>query len=277
MAARGALRVAGGVAGALACAYAMYGLWALIELSTLLTDPPIAPADVIADAARAADAKVIVPIAADGTRGYGWHRRAAGTRAVLYFHGTGDVVYSRYRLQEAYLQSGFDTVFVTYRGYPGADPVPLTEAGLGQDARAAWAAVMAAGFAPDQVVVHGKSLGGWPATLIAAEYSPAGLILESTLTDAQAVAADRHPLLPVRWLLPYALDILSLTDGVQCPTLVLHGADDTAVRPHHGRALAQALGARYIESDGVGHGQDLVLEAVDARSAWRMLLEQVVP
>jgi pimeloyl-ACP methyl ester carboxylesterase len=41
---------------------------------------------------------------------------------------------------------------------------------------------------------------------------------------------------------------------VQCPTLVLHSADDAFVRAEHGRYLAQHIpGARYVELDGADH------------------------
>lgn len=45
----------------------------------------------------------------------------------------------------------------------------------------------------------------------------------------------------------------SLATRVRCPALVIHGGADAIIEVDRGRALAEALGARYIQLDGVGH------------------------
>jgi pimeloyl-ACP methyl ester carboxylesterase len=56
--------------------------------------------------------------------------------------------------------------------------------------------------------------------------------------------------------LPVELDADATPDTprpITAPTLVVHGADDLLVPPANGRALAQAIGAEYLELDGAAH------------------------
>jgi pimeloyl-ACP methyl ester carboxylesterase len=45
----------------------------------------------------------------------------------------------------------------------------------------------------------------------------------------------------------------SLATRIRCPALVIHGGADAIIDVGRGRALAEALGARFIQLDGVGH------------------------
>jgi pimeloyl-ACP methyl ester carboxylesterase len=46
---------------------------------------------------------------------------------------------------------------------------------------------------------------------------------------------------------------LDLAARVRCPSLVIHGSDDRVVNVRHGKALARALGAPFVELRGSGH------------------------
>jgi pimeloyl-ACP methyl ester carboxylesterase len=57
--------------------------------------------------------------------------------------------------------------------------------------------------------------------------------------------------------------------AIRAPTVVVHGTDDPAFPPAHGRALAAAIpGARLVEVDGFGH-------ATLPRDAWPLLLSSL--
>ena len=130
---------------------------------------------------------------ADGETIYGWHRdalRAGPRRAVLFFHGNASSVLGQVALQELLLGEGWDFVGIHYRGYPGSTGTP-SEAGLHEDARAAWQWVTdGLGVDPNRVAIHGRSLGGGVAVQLAATVDPGALVMESTFTSAVEVAED---------------------------------------------------------------------------------------
>jgi pimeloyl-ACP methyl ester carboxylesterase len=65
---------------------------------------------------------------------------------------------------------------------------------------------------------------------------------------------------------------LAVADQITCPTLVLHGASDTMIGPHHGQALSQAIkGAVNVTVAGMGHN-DRLLRDIRAMKALQSLI-----
>lgn len=251
-----------------AALYAMQG-WLVFPA------PVLDAAQLDAIAARVGAAPVRLE-AEDGTKLYGWHRAAGGDRAVVLFHGNAETVADRVPLHDVLVDLGWDVVIVAYRGYPGSEGTP-SEAGLRLDARAAWAfATDRLGIPPARVVVHGKSLGGGVAALLAEEVQPAGLVLESTFTSIADVARSRFPIYPVDTLLVHRFATRERAPSIRSRVLVLHGDRDTVIPVAHGRELATLFPhAAYVESAGLGHGESLPLVDGAAREAYERLLEQI--
>lgn len=262
-------------------AYAGPGLamWGFQEL-LIFPAPTLDPA-MLDRIAEQVGARVLRPVAEDGTQLYGWHRAATGDRAVLFFHGNAETVADRIPLHDALVDAGWDVVVVAYRGYPGSEGVP-SEAGLRLDARAAWAVVtQELGIPPDRVVIHGKSLGGGVSAMLTEELQlagtgPAALVMESTFLSIAEVARARFPVYPVDQLLKHPFDSESRAANIRCPVLVIHADRDQTIAVHHGRGLAKAFAdARYVEVPGLGHGETLPLVDPASRKAYFGLLSQV--
>jgi alpha-beta hydrolase superfamily lysophospholipase len=217
--------------------------------------------------------------AEDGVRLYGWFRRAQPhrNRLVIYFHGNGETVASNRPLQQLLYQSGWSFLTVAYRGYPGSEGSPSQE-GLLRDARAAWRHAGELGYAPDRVVLHGRSLGGGVAIALAAETNPRAMVLESTFHSMLELAEDRVPLAPVSWLFRSPFESWRLAPKVGVPVLQMHSHDDQLIPVDHARRLSERFAeVRYEEVGGYGHND--VLPATNARleQAYLDFLDQIVP
>lgn len=216
----------------------------------------------------------------DGEQLYGWHRaaqpRPAAPAVVVYFHGNGEPVSGSMGLMRLAHRLGLDWVAVAWRGYPGSTGQP-SEVGLRRDARAVHRYVIQElGFAPDQILLHGRSLGGALAAGLAAEAPIGGLVLESTFSSLLAVAQGRFPWFPVERLLRHRFPTDQVVGRIDVPTLILHGDQDPVVPVSHGRWLAgQIRGAHYVEVPGAGHDRLLPLIDAEARDAWTELSELV--
>ncbi len=177
--------------------------------------------------------------AADGTRLHGWLCRPnrqprPGTFEpvdtdwlVLCCHGNAGNLSGR-RTKISVLNQLPAYVFMfDYRGYGKSAGSP-NEKGLYQDVRAAWDLMVARGFRPERIIVHGTSLGGGPAVDLAVNVRPAALVTESTFTSVPDMAAAVYPFVP-RFLVRTKFDNLRKIPAVTCPKLIIHGTADRVV------------------------------------------------
>ena len=206
---------------------------------------------------------------ADGLELHGW---LAGADAdgpphgvVLWFHGNGGDRRRRLGELEPCLSAGWDVAIFDYRGY-AENPGSPSQEGLTLDAAAAWEWAKGNGYAPDEIVLFGESLGGAVAVHLAADLSeagtpPAGLVVRSTFDTMTDTAARLYRWLPVRLLLRDRWESVGRAAVVTCPVLQLHGSEDTLVLPAAGERLFDAFPAesaagvprRFVTLAGAGH------------------------
>lgn len=167
---------------------------------------------------------------------------------VLYHHGNAeDLGHLQPRL--AALQAhGYAVFAYDYPGYGRSSGKP-SERSILAAAEAAYAHVTGTlGWAPEQVIHYGHSLGGGPAFALGERHPSAGIIVEGTFTSVFRVLTKRR-------LLPWDhFDNLARAPRLQAPLLVLHGRLDRTVPFWHGEALAAAApGARHLWVDDAHH------------------------
>lgn len=204
-------------------------------------------------------------------------RHSEATRTVLYFGG------NRFRMCNDGLETAraltapghVNLLLVNHRGYGKSTGVP-TLTRLKDDALAVHGYVTdTLGTAPENLVVHGMSLGSILAGHVAAQRKTAGLVLESSATTVEEWARSAIP-----WYgRPFVrLDVADHLQGegnrhtvqhLDEPLLLLVGADDQQTKPVLSRRLyeAAALPERKKELyvlDGSGHG-DVIQHAQFAR------------
>jgi uncharacterized protein len=182
--------------------------------------------------------------------------------AVLFLHGNAGHMGHRDFQARGYLEEGVSVLLLSYRGYGRSTGRPSTD-GIVVDAEAAHAWLAEELGDPGRIVLHGRSLGGAAAGVLAGRLAagggpePAGLIVESTFTDLARMARAVYPFLPPFLLrrLRGTLDARAGVAATSAPVLVVHGSLDTLVPPRMGRSLHEAAGVRgtLVEVPGAGH------------------------
>ena len=190
---------------------------------------------------------------------------------LLYLHGARrNVAGSAFRIRQMQ-QLGFSVLAVDYRGFgKSSDELP-SEALVYEDARAAWN-WLAREYPNRDRYIFGHSLGGAIAVQLATEVDNSkGLIVEGTFTSIPDVFQSmRWGWLPITPLITQRFDSAGKVNRVRMPILVVHGADDSLVRPELGRALYERAPEpkRFVLVEGGTHyntngkGQHLYREAL---------------
>ncbi|WKB55340.1 alpha/beta hydrolase [Eleftheria terrae] len=182
----------------------------------------------------------------------------ADAPVLLYLHGarwgvTGRASGERMHRMHA---MGFSVLALDYRGFGRSTAVLPSEALAHEDARAAWRWLQAR--RPDAPrYLFGHSLGGAIAVHLATELPDLqGLMVEGTFTSvADVFGTLRWGWLPVRWLITQRFDSAARIAAIKAPVLVVHGSDDTVIKPELGRALYERITARkrFVLVDGGTH------------------------
>jgi fermentation-respiration switch protein FrsA (DUF1100 family) len=130
---------------------------------------------------------------------------------------------------------GVHVLALEYRGYGQSEGEP-SEKGIYEDAAAAyeWAVKR---VQPKKLVLLGESLGGGPACELASKREVGGLILLSTFTSIEAMAARSFPWLPVKWLVRTRFDNEAKIKNVRAPKLFIHSRQDEVVPFEMGERL----------------------------------------
>lgn len=197
---------------------------------------------------------------------------ATRRRLVLFLHGNGGDRAHRLGWYQMFHRLEADVLAIDYRGYGDSTGQP-SEAGLIEDAQSAWRfATNDLGYASDQIVVFGVSLGGGVAVQLASRVSeagevPQGLVVVATFSSVTDVAAGRYPFLPVRWILSDHFDSAARISQVKCPILQFHGDQDTIVPYQYGQKLFASIQPprgiaqpRFVTLPEAGHN-DLIRTA----------------
>ncbi len=184
---------------------------------------------------------------------HGWwipHDNAFAT--LLFFHGNAGNISGRLDTVEMLRRLGLNIFILDYRGYGQSTGAP-SEEGLYRDAEAAWQyLVRDRSVPPSDVIVHGRSLGGGPATWLCERVQCGALILESTFTSVPDAGAFHYPFLPVRLLSKIDFDNLARIVRCRCPVMVMHSPDDDIIPFEQGERLFEAAREpkKFIELSG---------------------------
>ena len=197
---------------------------------------------------------------------------------LLYLHGARrDVTGSAARVRRMG-SLGFSVLAIDYRGFgqsadQSADALP-SEARAYEDAHAAWDWI-ARNHPQQRRYIFGHSLGSAIAVHLATEAPDAsGLIVEGSFTSIPAVFQGLPwGWLPVTGLITQRFDAASRIGRVAVPVLVVHGSDDTLIRPELGRALYEQAREpkRFVLVNGGSHHNTNALGQAQYGEALRAL------
>ena len=176
--------------------------------------------------------------ASDGTKLHSWWIEATDAKfATVHLHGNGGNITHRDFSAQNIVAAGSSVLLLDYRGYGKSDSRP-SERGLYRDALAAYDFVAGQGFRPEQIVIHGESLGTAVATWLATKRTCGGVVLEAPFTSAKAVAGRILPILGPA--LVWGFDNMSRMKDVRAPVLIIHGDRDEVIAYEFGQQLFAA-------------------------------------
>ena len=161
-------------------------------------------------------------------------------QVLLFFHGNAGNISHRRDSIEIFHRLGFNVFIIDYRGYGKSQGNP-DEQGLYLDASAAWHYLTdKKGFAANQIIIFGRSLGGAVAAQLASEVKARGLILESTFSSSKDFARAVFPLFSRLLFMRYDFDTAEKIKHVKNPVLVLHSPNDEIMPYHLGEKVYQS-------------------------------------
>ncbi len=160
---------------------------------------------------------------------------------LLYLHGARwNVAGSSGRIRRMQ-ELGFSVLAIDYRGFGRSSAGLPSEATAAEDARAAWNWL--AEQHPDKPrYIFGHSLGGAIAIDLARQVpDEKGTIVEGTFTSIpDVVSTFKWGWLPVSPLITQRFESIRKVAEIGSPLLVVHGSDDSLIRPTLGRQLYEA-------------------------------------
>ena len=191
---------------------------------------------------------------------------APNAPVLLYLHGARrNVAGSAFRIRQMQ-QLGFSVLAVDYRGFgKSSDELP-SESLVAEDARAAWDWLAREHPGQDRYI-FGHSLGGAIAVQLATEVADAkGLIVEGTFTSIPEVFQTmKWGWLPITPFITQRFDSVGKVGKLRMPILVVHGSNDSLIRPELGRTLFERApepkrfilveGGTHYSTNGVGQRQ----------------------
>jgi fermentation-respiration switch protein FrsA (DUF1100 family) len=183
-------------------------------------------------------------------------------QTLLFFHGNAGNISGRLESVQQFHQLGLNVLIVDYRGYGQSTGSP-SEEGIYRDAEACWRYLTEAkGLAPQDIVIFGRSMGGGPATWLAAREQPGAVILESVFTNVPDVGAHHYSFLPVRALATNQFDNESRVAEINAPKLFIHSQGDRVVPFELGRQVYEAAAEpkQFLEIEG-GHNDGFLVSA----------------
>lgn len=148
--------------------------------------------------------------------------------AVLMAPGNGGNREGRAGLAQHLQDRGFSVLLMDYRGY-STNPGRPSENGLIRDGLAATDALEAQGFAPDQTIYFGESVGGGVVAALLSQRPPAAAVFRSPFTDLAEVGKRHYPWLPVGILLRDRFSVTEHVSRTQVPISVIRARQDTVV------------------------------------------------
>jgi len=199
--------------------------------------------------------------ASDGVKIHGWWVQRDGPLATLFLHGNaGNLTHRAPRMLEI-AAAGSSVLVLDYRGYGKSEGRP-SEQGLYRDAEAGFIFLLGKGYRPEQIILHGESLGTSVAIDLASRRPCAGLVLEAPFTSAADVAATVVPVIGP--LLIRGFNSLPKIRWIRVPKLFIHGDRDEVVPLRLGQELfAAAQGSKTLWIvPGAGHND--ILETAGA-------------
>jgi hypothetical protein len=192
----------------------------------------------------------------DGVRIHSFYRsNPESKQALLWFHGNAENIGYDLPHLERLSQTGVNILAVDYRGYGRSEGTP-NETGVCRDADAGFDYLLnQRHFRAQDIVIYGVSLGGAVGIDLAARRPCGGIIVQSSFTNAGAMARRMFGIPLFQYIPASKFDSLRKIRAIHAPILITHGTRDEVVPYAMGQQLFLAANEpkRFYTVDGGGH------------------------
>jgi uncharacterized protein len=147
--------------------------------------------------------------------------------AVLYFHGNSGSLKRWGEVAESFMSRNFDLFIVDYRGYGKSSGTIRSEQQLIGDGEIAYEYVSQR-YAPQNIVIYGRSLGTGLAAQIAQRHPSKLLILETPYVSLKELTGRFYPYVP-GFLLKFPMRTDLALPKIKSPVYLIHGTADEVV------------------------------------------------
>ncbi len=170
---------------------------------------------------------------------------------VIYLHGRGENFHIINNNIDQYLLAGWTIIAPEYPGFAGLKGTP-SQSSISLLIDRVYDDIITHGTDPQNIVIHGNSLGSGPA-LIMAQKPHGQLILSAPIARLDQVMKHFAVFYP-SFLLRDKWDNLKLSKQIyHSPAVIVHAFDDNIVPVQQGRALSEEIGSEYLELETGGH------------------------
>lgn len=157
---------------------------------------------------------------------------------ILFFPGNKGTISKFLPAMRVLNDAGFNICMFGYRGFGRSDRKRPFESGLRKDCQAVWTYLtQKQTYLPRKIILYGQSIGCGLASWAAAQFNPAGLILEGGFPSVAETAGKAVPWLPVKLLTTERFDTRHHIQKVHCPVLIAHSVDDEPIPIAFGRTI----------------------------------------
>ena len=172
---------------------------------------------------------------------------------VLYFHGNQDNIARYEQYATNFTKNGYEVWMMDYAGF-GKSTGSFTEQNTYD-----WSLLLyklaRARFAPDSIVLYGKSMGTGFATQLASVRDCKQLILETPYYSYPSVMGVYFPIYPVERIIRFKVPAWQYLQQVTAPVTLFHGTDDGVIRYSNAQRLKPFLkpNDEFITIEGGSH------------------------
>jgi len=195
-------------------------------------------------------------LTADGVRINAFYRsNSASKQVLLWFHGNAENIGYGLEHLRALAKIGVNILAVDYRGYGKSQGKP-DEAGVYHDADAAYDyLIQQKHFRAEDIFIYGHSLGGAVAINLASRRPCGGLIVQSSFTNARAMARRAFAIPLIEYVVKSRFDSLQKIRDVHAPILIVHGTRDEVAPFEMGQQLFRVAPEpkRFYPIERAGH------------------------
>ena len=175
-------------------------------------------------------------------------------KIIIYFHGNAGNIGHRLPDLMQLNSMGLNVLGVSYRGYGKSQGKP-SEAGIYMDGDATFRhATGELGFAVENVLILGRSIGTSVAIHVSQNKKMGGLVLVTPLTSG-AEQAKASGLGLISFVAGDAFNNIGKIGFVSCPVLVIHGTSDSIIPISMGKDIYAKSGPnkKFVAIKGAGH------------------------